>query len=115
EQASGARIGVHLRIEPDVRRCGALASHGTGGHRSVGAERHLTAHDALDALPRGKDQHDVARLNSCLEADAAAGEVHENWIAPRAVAVAHGQHALAAASAENQTDLDDLRDDGDAV
>src|SRR6202020_111490 len=99
EKASGARIGVDLRI--DASRGFALAAHGSGGHRGVGAQSELAPREVLNAARRRKYQHHIGRGRATLPADAAAGEGYEDRVAEPPGSIAHGQNAVAMAPTED--------------
>ncbi len=93
-----------------------MPSYRTGRNRSVRSQREFAAGDALNAGLRGEDQDDVGGLRARLKAPAAAGQGKEYRITPcRGQLVAHRQHTIAVAPAENERDLGDIGNHCNAV
>ena len=116
EQAPGAGVGIDFGAHPGVGAGVGGAADRAEGHVGVGTEGDLVAaHHALEAAGRGEHEHDVGRLHAGLEAEAAAAHRDHRRRAPRAVAAADEQDALAVVDAQDEAPLDHVGEDRDAL
>ena len=93
-----------------------MATDGTGCHRCIRAQRDLASRDTLDTGLARKHQNDVGGLGASLEAPAPAGQRNEHGVAPRRCqVVTHNEHPVAVTTAEYESNLGHIGNDGDAV
>ena len=114
KQSLAARVAQDLRVQLEVGRGAGFAPDRAGRDRDISAQLDVVLQQAASAVRR-HEQHDVvSRLDADLEAEAGAADVQKGRRAPAAGRAADDESA-AAATADAERGLDDLREDRHAV